>query len=105
MRTNAEFQLDLQWWLDFAKQYNGISLMLQNDWSEADTVIATDSCLTGCGGIHHTSQQHAEVFHSEFPRSVIDKHLDINCLELLTVLVACRLWAPSLRKAQDHYTM
>ena len=53
----------------------------------ADTVFSTDSTLIGCGGICG-----CEYFHSVFPAFIADQQLPIHALELLTIIVAVRLW-------------
>ena len=52
-----------------------------------DEEFATASCLTGCGGVSGN-----EYFHAEFPSFIQDLDLHINALELLTIVVALRIW-------------
>ncbi len=47
--------------------------------------------LKGCGAWHEGRQ----FFHCSFPSFIQDKGLDINCLELLTIIVACKVWGKS----------
>lgn len=94
--TDREFILDLNWWHRFARQYNGISLVQEAFWSKPDAVIATDSCLTGAGGVFHTSANSLEYFHYETPAEF--KDCDINILELLSLVIAVKLWAPILQR-------
>ena len=56
-------------------------------WSLPGEVFATNACLTGCGGLCVD-----QYFHSVFPDFILSQHLDINCLELLTIIVALKLW-------------
>ena len=56
-------------------------------WSSPGEVFTADACLTGCGGL--CADQY---FHAVFPSFVREQHLDINCLELLTIIVALKLW-------------
>ena len=44
--------------------------------------------MVGCGGT--SAHQH---FHAEFPEFILAQDLDINCLVLLTVVVALKLWS------------
>ena len=80
---------DLWWWRRFLPGYNGVSMMLWQGWSLPDEVVATDACLQGCGAWFQTRQ---EYFHAQFPESVTSKSLSINALELLTVIVAAKVW-------------
>jgi len=90
-RITSEFRKDVQWWNRFLLDFNGVSLMLEDDWSSPDGVISTDACLTGGGGWIDGSY-----FRAEFPKAVLDLDLHINALELLTLMVSLRLWCPRL---------
>ena len=46
-----EARRDIAWWARFIQQYNGVLLMWLIKEPNADTVIQTDACLTGYGGI------------------------------------------------------
>ena len=50
-------------------------------------MFTTDACLTGRGGPCARSY-----FHAEFPEFISIQNLDINSLELLTIVVALKLW-------------
>ena len=63
--------------------------MAIKEWSLPDAVFASDACLTGCGAWYCEQQ---EFFHTEFPEFILDKNLSINALELLTVVVAAKVW-------------
>ena len=83
---------DLLWWEKFLSQYNGISIMLYEDWSKPDEIFSTDSCLSGCGGFFN-----GRFFHSEFSEQIKQRKLDIGMLELITVIVALKIWGLYLR--------
>ncbi|XP_077870367.1 uncharacterized protein LOC144363611 [Saccoglossus kowalevskii] len=51
-RIGAEFCKDLLWWKTFLQDYNGVSIMHTQPWSPPDTVVCTDACLSGCGGVN-----------------------------------------------------
>ena len=76
----------------FVEKYNGVSFIPSAIWTEPDVNFATDSCLVGCGGIYA-----AQYFHSSFPEEIVEQQLPIHCLEMLTVLIAVRLWGASLQ--------
>jgi len=57
------------------------------DWSSPDVKLSTDACLTGAGGWCGNM-----FFSCAFPKAVLVKDFHINVLELLTILVALRLW-------------
>ena len=56
-----------------APQYNGILLILDNFWFSPDSVISSDSCMTGSAAICGD-----EVIHFQFPESVLDVCTHIN---------------------------
>ena len=85
----AEFRKDIRWWCRFLRSYNGVSMINTASWSLPGEVFATDACLTGCGGLCVD-----QYFHSVFPDFILSQHLDINCLEILTIIVALKLWGP-----------
>jgi len=87
-----EVQKDICWWDKFLSQYNGISIMVYEDWSMPDAVFSTDACLSGCGGIFD-----GNYFHADFPSFVREKDWSIAVLELLGVIVALKLWAHNFK--------
>ena len=86
-KVPKEIQKDLIWWTKFFPLYNGISMMMVEEWSNPDEIFSTDSCLTGCGGFFQ-----GQFFHAEFPQFVLREYLCINALELLAITVSLKLW-------------
>ena len=88
---NDEIKSDLQWWLDFLPQYNGVSLIPPSVYC-AETIV-TDACLFGAGGVFGN-----ECFHTTFPNHIIeDTDYQINVKEILAIIVSLRLWASQLK--------
>ena len=55
----------------------------ENKWFAPDTLISTDSCLTGCGG-----WSQGDYFHSKFPTKILNNsQLTINELDCLAVVI------------------
>ena len=95
IRIPEYVQLDIKWWKEFFPLYNGVSMMLHNEWSLPDAVIASDSCLSGGGAC--TDQFFT---HFEFPDWVKKKCKYINELECVVLVIAVAKWArlyPRLR--------
>ena len=90
----SSFLRDVQWWTTFMARYNGVSIIPLSDWSVPDSVVSTDSCLSGCGGFSYST---GEFFHAQFPDFILRLELDINCLELLAIVIALKLWGSSLK--------
>ena len=86
-RLTSEFKKDISWWRKFLRVYNGVTFISSSPWVSVDQVFSTDACLTGGGGLCDT-----EYFHFKFPDHILGLDLDINCLELLTIVIACKLW-------------
>ena len=83
----TEFRKDLVWWRRFLWEYNGVSMTNIAQWSSPDEVFSTDACLAGCGGVCD-----GQYFHVVFPPFISAQTLDISSLELLTIVVALKLW-------------
>ena len=83
---------DLMRWKLFLPTFNGVSMMLFEDWSNPDELCACDACPSGCGGISQS-----EYFHEEFPPNIAQLKMHINALELLTIVVAFKVWGVKLK--------
>ena len=62
IEISEDFRKDLRWWELFMERFNGVAFIPSSIWTEPDVSMATDSCLSGCGGISSN-----EYFHAEFP--------------------------------------
>ena len=83
---------DMIWWLFFFSHYNGVSVIPSDVIISNPELFATDACLTGCGAVCF-----GECFHREFPDFILTQDRHINELELLTVVISIKLWAPKLQ--------
>lgn len=88
----SEVRKDLKWWDRFLYQYNGISIMIYDDWSRPDEIFSTDACLTGIGGFFE-----GNYFHKAFPDFILGREWNICILEMLAIIVALRLWTDRLK--------
>ena len=84
---------DISWWQEFAPKFNGVSLITDKWWSKPDEVVSTDSCLDG-GGTYFEGN----FCHWKYPSAVLRQNWNINQLECLMLVMACKLWAPRLRR-------
>ena len=94
VKVPVSVRKDLVWWKTFLPHYNRVSMMPMERWSLPDEVVATDACLSGCGAWFETQR---EYFHAEFPEGIKRQELSINALELLTVVVAAKVWGKKWR--------
>ena len=91
-----ENKSDLQWWCHFVPSYNGVSLIKTNPWIHDSLSFSTDACGPGAAGYFN-----GKFFHTPFPHPIMLLYgHDINILELLTIMVALKLWGTALRGQQ-----
>jgi len=84
---------DLRRWCHFLPHFNGISLIKTSPWISDPLLLSTDACNTGAGGYFN-----GQFFHSPFPAPIFHRFGDdINTLELLSIMVALKLWGTALR--------
>ena len=86
-----EVKADINWWVTFLPFYNGVSLIPERFWSNPDSIIACDACLTGAGGWCQ-----GKYFHTAFPQRIQALGMHINGLEMLTLTVALKVWGKFL---------
>ena len=92
IEISEDFRKDLRWWELFMERFNGVAFIPSSIWTEPDVSMATDSCLSGCGGISSN-----EYFHAEFPPFISKQGLAIHKLEFLAVLIGSRIWGSKFR--------
>ena len=87
-----ENKSDLRWWWHFVPSYNGVSLIKTNPWIHDSLSFSTEACGSGAGGYFS-----GKFFHTPFPHPILLLYgHDINTLELLTIMVALKLWGTTL---------
>ena len=69
------------------REYNGASLINIAKWTSPNEVFSTDACLAGCGCVCND-----QYFHGVFRSFISEQTLDISSLELLTIVVALKVW-------------
>ena len=90
--VNGSMRSDILWWKYFLDHYNGVSVIPTNITVSNPELFACDSCLSACGAVCF-----GEYFHAQFPSFILQQHLNINQLELLTIVVCLKLWHDRLR--------
>ena len=83
---HEEARKDLAWWSRFMEQHNGVSIMWMYTVPPEELIFTTDASLKGFGGVCQN-----EYFRGRFPENIRNK-VSITQLEMLTVLVAVRIW-------------
>ena len=57
------------------------------EWCQPDFIFSSDACLSGCGGFWQ-----GNYFHSIFPEFILRKNLNINILEMLSIIICLKIW-------------
>ena len=73
-------KLDILWWQKYLPRYNGVSLMLYEEWSDPDESCSSDSCLIACVGVWS-----GNYFHSSFADHFYEQKYSITILEMIAV--------------------
>jgi hypothetical protein len=89
--VTTDMKNDIDWWLEFLPVYNGVSIIKADEWDFAELHFATDASLQAGGA---TCMSDCCKF--MFPPAIIQAAEHITALELFTIIVAVRTWAPML---------
>ena len=90
---SAAMLSDIEGWLDFLPRFPRVSLIKPSIWDFVNFNFSTDACLHWGGAVCHT-----KCISIVFPDYISPSTLHISALELLTVLVALKHWAPQLQR-------
>lgn len=103
--TNA-MREDLQVWVVFLSQYNGVSVMLDSQWTSNDAIqLYTDSAggKNRGIGIYFQGRYIHEVWPSDWADLGILK--DITFLEIFPVFVVLHIWGPELKNKKIMFNI
>ena len=94
IKLNAEFRADINWWLDYLPDWNGVSILHDADWTDSpDLELFTDASDQGYGCYlqGHWCQ-------GTFPdMGFKDQQMSINWRELYAATMALALWGHKFR--------
>ena len=89
VRLNISARSDIQWWFQFAANWNGVSMLLEQRKLNPDIVTTLDTSSNwGCGAYCRDSW-----FQLEWNEATKQKHLTIK--ELIPIVLAAALWGES----------
>lgn len=95
----ADFQLDVQWWMTFARDWNGKSILQQAEqWQAANArcvEVHTDACTTGWGAVHDEHWIAASWTADEDAQAARGKRDSMPWKELHVIVRAAATWGPS----------
>ena len=99
-QVQEEMSKDINWWRQYLPKFSGVCMLWLQDVKEYDKLLASDASLIGGGGIHDK-----EYFHVKFPQEIINQTSNIAQREMVTILIAVKLWARKLKgKVVRFYT-
>ena len=88
VRLNSEAMSDIEWWVRFAENWNGIQMMrMVKDTTPAALVTSDASGGWGCGAYSGTSW-----FMLKWAGSIIDSQITVK--EMVPVVIAATIWGP-----------
>ena len=89
LRLNREARLDLSSWLVFLQSFNGVSVLLNQQWLLSEKLeLFTDASNKGYAGILN-----GKWFQGNWPPAWLAKHIAIK--ELYPIVAALKLWPPN----------
>lgn len=92
---DLETKRDILWWNHFLPSFQGVSLILDNHWT--DNLISSDATpfAMGCA----LTNDNCNMFCSQpFPQDILDLCLPIHCLEALALIVALKVFSGHLAR-------
>ena len=101
IRLSDDFKLDIEWWIQFAKDFNGKEYIIFPNLGDG-FVFATDASLQGYGivtdedwqgGFYNSDQfppgmDHCDAEHGHWLNVEVEQDVDINYLELIPIWLA-----------------
>jgi hypothetical protein len=86
---------DLEWWNSWIQRWNGVSLLLQQEWLDSPTIeLFTDACDTGFGGHFGSSWFAGRWSPAQLSAAFVSTRISMPFLELLALVTAAAIWAP-----------
>ena len=89
--VHPEIRKDLNWWKHFLPTFNRVSILWLQDVAQIDELLALDASLIGGGATHRK-----EFIHFKFPENINTATNHISVKELLTIVVAVKIWSEQL---------
>ena len=102
LRVNAAIKLDLQMWLQFLTQFNGVSMFHDNFWvSSEDELLFSDSAAGIGFGIYFKGQW----AYGQWPQVWHDSGItaNITTLEIFPILVSLHIWGDTLAQKKIKF--
>lgn len=93
-----DVRADVRWWRDFAADWNGISLLYDEEWTKAERIeLFTDACKSGLGALFGTEWFEARWTPAQLAAAQREKQESMPFLELLALVTAAATWGPQWR--------
>ena len=87
---------DISWWIRFSKEFNGVGLLYEQEWTEARSLqLFTDACETGWGAVWGNQWIHGQWTAEELAQAGRSQKASIPYLEMLAYVFAAATWGAS----------
>ena len=89
----ASCAADIRWWQQHVRTWNGVSIMLEQEWTDASKLhMWTDACLMGYGAVYENEWLNGRWPDSVRAESVRAKRESMPYLELYALVLAAKTW-------------
>lgn len=94
----AHAREDVRWWQEFLPHWNGKSMILEADWTDAaDIFLFTDACDKGYGAVCGDQWFQGLWSEQQLAAAHVEKRTSMPYLELHALVHAVSVWAPKWR--------
>ena len=94
--VTEEIRKDVNWWIGFLPGFDGTSILWLEDKWDYNELMATDASLIGGGATMSNELGSKEMFHCKFPQHIMEATNNIAQREMLTIVIAIKLWRKQL---------
>lgn len=93
VKLSAAALADVRWWAEMLREWNGVSLLYEEEWEEAPLIqLYTDACNTGYGGYYAGRWFAGQWSSAELAAASRDKRISMPFLEMRALLMAAATW-------------
>ena len=90
VRVLEQIMLDLEWWKRILPEYNGVSILWLECCLTPDSIVSSDACLTGIGGM----LEEGEYYYRRLPSWLVNDN--IAHLEMWAIIISLKVWGEKL---------
>lgn len=84
---------DVQWWVEMLREWNGVSLLYEDDWTSAPRIqLYTDACNTGYGAYYAGRWLAGQWSNAELQSATRKERISMPFLEMRALVMAAATW-------------